>query len=480
VPDLKGPPPPLFIFFIFSPSLSLSLSHFFTLSLHPLPFTHALVHPAPHHRYGTPNGEPLVALGGGHAWAAGNEYHRFYTAGVGAWNWSTVVFDPWTQAQTFNPGLPVGLSSPSPPTAPYGPGAPSSFVSEFGSSTMSSFESMSGTLARDSWGLHGGNKPSNCTKPPRGAFFAPCTGRNAMAQRNWAADNLVWSYFGPALLNASGEAAFKGGLFQSQVAGALNMLTVVEGHRSGNYLGAIAWQLNEIWPTGGWGSLEYGSPASPGSLRGGRWKPMHYWFKSHLFAPVMSACGYAGRAFACYVSNARSGEAFVGTLTLTAIDLASGAGRVWATLPMAAPPGPGALAWATPNATLPNATTTLLLASLVEQGASQAFDEHVVHLTAPLNLRVQRATVTATPAAQPNADGTVDIAMATDAVALFVTLTCGAEGRFSDNAFLLLPSAPRTVQWVPFVPGGDAAQNYALLKQTLRVEDHSAYATQAY
>jgi beta-galactosidase/beta-glucuronidase len=344
---------------------------------------------------------------------------------------------------------------------------------------MSSFESMAGTLEPGSWGLHGGGKPSNCTKPPAGAFYANCTGRNAMAQRNWAADNLVWSYFGPAQLNASGEAGFKAGLFQSMLAAALNMHTVVESHRSGNYLGSLEWQLNEVWPTGGWGSLEYGSSASPGSLRGGRWKPMHYWFKSHLFADVMAGCGTVGRSsqLVCFVSNARSGAPFTGTLSLSTVELATGLTAPWAQLSVAAAPGPGAVAWLQlpPNATLPNASSTLLLASLLEQGQAQPFDEHVVHLTAPVNLAVQRAVLTAQPAAAPNADGSIDIAVSSSAVALFVTLTSMAPGRFSDNAFLLLPSAPRTVQWLPFA-AGDAAADWALLKQSLRVEDHSAYA----
>lgn len=196
-----------------------------------------------HRLYGTPNGAPLVAIGGGHAWSAGNEDHRFYQAGVGAYNWTTVVFDPWSQAHTFDPMLPPSVA----PSGARGPGATSVFVSEFGSSSMSSFESMAGTLDPSSWGLHGGGKFSNCTRPPAGTFFAPCAGRNAMAQRNWAADNLVWSYFGPAMLNASGEAGFKGGLFQSMIAAALNMQTVIESHRSANYLGAIEWQLNEVW-----------------------------------------------------------------------------------------------------------------------------------------------------------------------------------------------------------------------------------------
>ena len=422
--------------------------------------------------WGTPNGAPLVALGGGHDYLAGAEWHRFYQAGVGAYNWSTVIRDPWTQAHTFDPALPPTLA----PGAATGVSAPSYFVSEFGSSTMSSFESMTGTLAPASWGLHGGGVPEACA-PLAGSFYNACAGRNAMAQRNWAADNLVWSYFGPALLNASGAAAFRGALFQSQIAGALNMQSVVEAHRGANCMGTLAWQLNEIWPTGGWGSLEYGSAASPGSLRGGRWKPMHNWFERHLFADVMAACGrpYRSQKFACYVSNARPDAPFAGALALTTVDLATGAEAPWETFDVAVAAGPAALAWLQPNATLPNATTTLLVARLTDAATGRVFDDHVVHLTAPANLAVRRAALAAALAPQPNADGSVDVAVTTDAAALFVTLTAAAAGRFSDNAFLLLPGAPRTVQWRPFAPG-DAAADYALLKATLRVEDHSAYA----
>ena len=33
----------------------------------------------------------------------------------------------------------------------------------------------------------------------------------------------------------------------------------------------MVWQLGEIWPTGGWGSVEYAT-AVRGQVRGGRWK----------------------------------------------------------------------------------------------------------------------------------------------------------------------------------------------------------------
>jgi hypothetical protein len=37
--------------------------------------------------------------------------------------------------------------------------------------------------------------------------------------------------------------------------------------------GLLIWQLNEIWPTGGWGLLEYGTRSQDGSqIVGGRWK----------------------------------------------------------------------------------------------------------------------------------------------------------------------------------------------------------------
>jgi beta-mannosidase len=191
--------------------------------------------------YGTPNGLPLVSLGGGHDYFAGNEWHRFYQAGVGAYDWQTVVRDPWSQAHTFPANMPMNYLA----QGPTGPGQPSYFVSEFGSASMSSFESMSGTLAPSSWGLHGGDAPNNCTSSG-GTFYMNCTGRNSLAQRNWACDNLVWSYFGPALLNASGEIGFKGALFQCQLAALLNMQTVVEGHRGQNNMGVIEWQLNEM------------------------------------------------------------------------------------------------------------------------------------------------------------------------------------------------------------------------------------------
>ena len=37
-------------------------------------------------------------------------------------------------------------------------------------------------------------------------------------------------------------------------------------------------RYNEIWPTGGWGSIEYGTVGyTKGQVLGGRWKPLQHW-----------------------------------------------------------------------------------------------------------------------------------------------------------------------------------------------------------
>ena len=88
----------------------------------------------------------------------------------------------------------------------------------------------------------------------------------------------------------------------SQLAAALLVKSRIETFRSQNNFGTLTWQLGEIFPTGGWGSLEYAHSrsATRGQVRGGRWKPLHYWFASTLYNDVFVACGKAG---VCYVHN---------------------------------------------------------------------------------------------------------------------------------------------------------------------------------
>jgi hypothetical protein len=129
------------------------------------------------------------------------------------------------------------------------------FASEFGSSVFSSFESMAPTLAKEHWGVHGGAPPDTC----HGGFASKCEGSNTMAQRNYACDSIIASYFGAGDFDAVGEEVFKKQLWQCMVGQALLIKSDIEARRATNQFGIIVWQLNEIWPTGGWGSIEYGT-----------------------------------------------------------------------------------------------------------------------------------------------------------------------------------------------------------------------------
>ena len=90
-------------------------------------------------------------------------------------------------------------------------------------------------------------------------------------------DSWITTYFGDKAVdrNATGEAAFRAQLFLGVLGQAIEMKGQISAMRSDNRWGVVVWQLNEIWPTGGWGSLEYGTVGyTPGQVVGGRWKPV--------------------------------------------------------------------------------------------------------------------------------------------------------------------------------------------------------------
>lgn len=126
-----------------------------------------------------------------------------------------------------------------------GPEFKNMFSSESpGATVFSSFESMAPTLAKEHWGVHGGQPADTC----EGTHV--CNGGNVMAQRNYANDNFVLVFFGRAALNQlgeTGEAAFKKQVYWSMIAQALVIKQNIELTRSTNRFGTLVWQLNEIW-----------------------------------------------------------------------------------------------------------------------------------------------------------------------------------------------------------------------------------------
>ena len=236
-------------------------------------------------------------------------------------------------------------------------------------------------------------------------------------------------------------------------------------------------------PTIRWGSLEYGSALSPdgktgskGQVHGGRWKPLHYFFKRSLMTDVMATCGsryhHPGQSL-CYLSNHRASRPFNGTVTLTAYDhFGNGSGKVLLHQRMTLPHGPGAIAWfGLPGGRpLPDGNSTAVM-STVRDEAGAVVSEHIVQLVTPEFIRVPNATLSLAIADAANADGTIDISVTSDRVALWVTLTTLAQGRFTDNAFFL-PAGTRALKFVPF-SSSTATDDLAVLRASLRVEDYS-------
>lgn len=184
---------------------------------------------------------------------------------------------------------------------------------------MSSFESMSPTISPDYWSLHGGNvNPDNCTIIFEN--YNDCSGSNVMSQRNYPCDNLIELYFGSINLSEIGENAFRHQLYLCMISQTLWMKGEIEMQRNLNVYGQLIWQLNEIWPTGGWGLVEYGSHAGEyGQVLGGRWKPLMYLLKRSLYRDVIATCGAEGQ---CYCRN--DGSKVLATILVDRFNLISG------------------------------------------------------------------------------------------------------------------------------------------------------------
>ena len=274
-----------------------------------------------------PNGGTLVTGAGGDpasprpgGYPFDQEGHGPYTAFMRA-NVEAVVMP---KAQIQSPIDPVDeVNDPTAVPAWTGPGEEGWYRSEFGCVSWSSFESMSAQMSPDQWGM----------QTPVGS------------QRNWSPENIINVFFGPAAaagMAKSGEAAFKRQLYQSLVGQALFLKTEIEGWRSQNVFGTTIWMYNEMWPTGGWGSIEYGPGSGiPGQIPGGRWKPLHYQFAASTFADQMSTCNTAG---ACFVTN-DSPFPFSGTVTVRLVNLARGTSTDVSKTTVALGPGAGVTKW---------------------------------------------------------------------------------------------------------------------------------------
>ncbi|CAK0819957.1 unnamed protein product [Prorocentrum cordatum] len=365
--------------------------------------------------------------------------------------------------QLFDSDIPLKLQE-----TKTGPALQNLFTSEFGGAVMSSFESMSPTLDPKHWSLHAGQPSDTCEDGPT----VQCKGANVMAQRNYPCDNFVEVFFGKSgasHFNSSGEFTFKKQLYQCMLGHALHIKGKIEGLRASNSFGVIVWQYNEIWPTGGWGSIEYGNPKFDGQVIGGRWKPLHYWYKSSIFQDVMATCGQNG---VCYVKN-DSPFPFTGTLVLNSTHFQTGIVTTLYKVNVVLPAGPGTTKWVQSEAVQNLDGVGEILQAVVIDGSGTVVSQNTIPFATPEKMILKKAVLSVE--ATKDCGGHYTALVKSDAVAVYVTLTTLAHGIFEDNAFLLLPPG-RAVKFMPSALSPHSNETaFERFQKSLRVEDVSVY-----
>ncbi|XP_008579060.1 PREDICTED: beta-mannosidase [Galeopterus variegatus] len=258
---------------------------------------------------------------------------------------------------------------------------------------------------------------------------------------------------------------FKDTIYLTQVMQAQCVKTETEFYRrsrseivdgEGHTMGALYWQLNDIWQAPSWASLEYG----------GKWKMLHY-FAQHFFAPLLPVGFEDQNVFYVYgVSDLHSDY----TMTLTV--------RVhtWSSLePLCShvtkqfviKAGKAAPVYNEPVSELlsrcGNCTRESCVVSFYLSSGYELLSPTNYHFLSSLKEAVGLIKTNITAIISQQGDSFV-FELETSAVAPFVWLDVGSiPGRFSDNGFLMTEKR-RTILFYPWKPTSKSE-----LEKTFRV-----------
>jgi beta-mannosidase len=259
------------------------------------------------------------------------------------------------------------------------------------------------------------------------------------------------------------------------IAQTLWMKGQIEVMRSSNSYGTLIWQLNEIWPTGGWGVMEYGSQRNlRQQVIGGRWKPLMYLLRQSLFNDFIVACGEGGE---CYARS--DGQKQV------EVQVRAEAWKLSQVEPLATWMWDFELSETEPlirfqlpqNWTSHDADAILLDVESGDGRSKKMVDTSVFLWKTPAELAHERhdaLQIRCKVVNRPRGAGDrpfrhrVAVQVTSDRLALYVVLSTKAMGRFDYNAFHVRPNEPRMVNFEGIVPGEEV--DVDLFESTLRVE----------
>lgn len=221
-------------------------------------------------------------------------------------------------------------------------------------------------------------------------------------------------------------------------------------------------------------------------MRGGRWKPLHYFFAAHLYTDLFAACGNDGRCFVkndnplngvnltAFVSLERYEDGSHIVLSNRSFSLPAGANSLqWFCAASSAIPPAACPTW---NSVLPksgcwgNGSDCLLNITLVESVSSRYLYSNQQLLNSPELLMPSLSHLPISFSIGNPSNGVVPITVTATESVLYVHLTTLASGRFSENSFSLVSTRSKTVQFIPI-----DSLNMALLTSSLRVEHLAQY-----
>jgi beta-mannosidase len=197
----------------------------------------------------------------------------------------------------------------------------------------------------------------------------------------------------------------------------------------------------------------------------------------------------------CYVRNDLP-TAFSGSVTVEAIAFKNGATTRLSTAAVSLPAGGGAVGFfcagnssvlseGKPSQPCPTfealyrqagcangAADCILNVTVASRSGGRVLSQSMLPLGLPSALNLPAAKITAS--VQPAASGSasVGITLSSNATSLWVWLSTIEQGRFSDNAFVLLPGVEKKVEFLSFVEAGTSA---TALEASLRVEHLGMY-----
>ena len=237
--------------------------------------------------------------------------------------------------------------------------------------------------------------------------------------------------------------------------------------------------------------MEYGTPVQ-GQVTGGRWKILHHMLQQSAFADVIGSCGVemastgageygtggiagstANGSALCYVRNALPNE-FTGIVTVEAIHYTAETTTRLSTVPVSLAAGAdtvgffcadancSALAAGMPAAECPTFDDLRRQAGCTDGAADCMINVTVASngtptsgsmlpLGLPSSFKLPPGAISHSIKLTAAGSHSVEVSLTSNATAIYVWLSTTEQGRFLDNAFVLLPGVEKTVEFLSFI-----------------------------